>query len=177
MSLKPSDPLLAAGKIITVLLMAIVAMVTVLLVGLIPALLLNQAEFAAEIGVASSSSVTTIMGITVALLLLAACVTAISFHFFQLLGRVIDTVGAGDPLTLENADHLNRMGWIALIFQAATLPISGLATHLRDILPTDGLSVDFQFSLTGVLLALVLFILARVFRNGAQMREDLDGTV
>ena len=94
-----------------------------------------------------------------------------------MLGRIIDTVEAGDPLTIENAERLNRMGWIALIFQAATLPISGLAAYLRDLLPTDELSVDFQFSLTGVLLALVLFILARVFKHGAQMREDLEGTV
>ena len=177
MPLKASDPLLAAGKIITVLLMAIIAIVTVLLVGLVPALLLNQAEFAAEIGMTSSSSVTTITGITIAMLLIAASVTAISFHFFQLLGRIIDTVEAGDPLTIENAERLNRMGWIALIFQAATLPISGLDAYLRDMLPTDELSVDFQFSLTGVLLALVLFILARVFKHGAQMREDLEGTV
>ena len=177
MPTKPSDPLLAAGKVITVVLMAIIAIATVVLVGLVPALLLNQAEFAAEISMTSSSNLTTITGITIALLLIIASVTAISFHFFQLLDRIIDTVGAGDPLTLENAARLNRMGWIALIFQAATLPISALAAYLRDLLPTDELSVDFQFSLTGVLLALVLFILARVFKHGAQMREDLEGTV
>ena len=110
MPLKPSDPLLAAGKIITVFLMAIIAIVTVLLVGLVPALLLNQAEFAAEIGMASSSSVTTITGITIAMLLIAASVTAISFHFFQLLGRIIDTVEAGDRLTIENAERLKNSG-------------------------------------------------------------------
>lgn len=33
------------------------------------------------------------------------------------------------------------------------------------------------FSLTGIMIVLLLFILARVFRRGAAMREDLDGTV
>ena len=33
------------------------------------------------------------------------------------------------------------------------------------------------FSLSGILMVLVLFILARVFRHGAAMREDLEGTV
>ena len=37
-----------------------------------------------------------------------------------------------------------------------------------DISPND---------LTGFLIVLVLFILARVFRHGAAMREDLEGTV
>jgi hypothetical protein len=36
---------------------------------------------------------------------------------------------------------------------------------------------DFGVSLGGLLLALTLFILARVFRQGAAMREDLEGTV
>ena len=39
------------------------------------------------------------------------------------------------------------------------------------------ISVDADFSTNGLLLALVLFILARVFRTGAKMREDLEGTV
>ena len=43
--------------------------------------------------------------------------------------------------------------------------------------PHEELTADIEFSLTGVLLALVLFILARVFRHGAAMREDLEGTV
>ena len=33
------------------------------------------------------------------------------------------------------------------------------------------------FSLTGILMVLILFILARVFKRGAEMREELEGTV
>jgi hypothetical protein len=40
-----------------------------------------------------------------------------------------------------------------------------------------GNDVDFGLSFGGVLLALVLFILARVFRKGAEMRAELEGTV
>ena len=34
-----------------------------------------------------------------------------------------------------------------------------------------------EMPLSGLFLALVLFILARVFREGTRMREDLEGTV
>ena len=39
-----------------------------------------------------------------------------------------------------------------------------------------GLSLFFG-AILGILLALVLFILARVFREGAAMRSELEGTV
>ena len=34
-----------------------------------------------------------------------------------------------------------------------------------------------QISVTGLLAVLLLFVLAEVFREGTQMREDLEGTV
>ena len=37
--------------------------------------------------------------------------------------------------------------------------------------------MDTHMSLTGLAVGLVLFILARVFRQGAAMRADLEGTV
>ena len=39
------------------------------------------------------------------------------------------------------------------------------------------IDTDFGFDGGGILLILILFILARVFRHGAAMREDLEGTV
>ncbi len=37
--------------------------------------------------------------------------------------------------------------------------------------------IDVGVSFSGVLLALILFVLARVFGQGAQMRDELEGTV
>jgi hypothetical protein len=39
------------------------------------------------------------------------------------------------------------------------------------------LDISSGFSLTGWLTVLLLFVLARVFEQGARMREDLEGTV
>jgi len=48
-------------------------------------------------------------------------------------------------------------------------------TLMSTYLASNGL--DTHMSLTGLLVGLVLLILARVFRHGAAMREDLEGTV
>ena len=41
----------------------------------------------------------------------------------------------------------------------------------------DGVTIDAGLDLSGIVLVVVLFILARVFRHGAAMRADLEGTV
>lgn len=177
MSLKPNDPLLAAGKILTVLLMALIGLVTVFLLLLIPAVLFSNAEFAVEMTRAAGTNATQVKFAAAVLLMLAATVAAFAFHFFQLLIRIINSVAIGDPFTLANSTRLSRMGWIALGFQVASFPIGALAAYLSQYVPAENLTVDFDFTLTGVLLAVLLFILARVFRHGAAMRQDLEGTV
>lgn len=43
--------------------------------------------------------------------------------------------------------------------------------------PLEALVSGEDFSLSSLFLSLTLFILARVFRHGAAMRDDLEGTV
>ena len=171
------DPLLMAGKIMTYLLMGMTLVVSILLTAMIPGLFLFYGEFAEAVTSAGGDSVGAALSATVVLLALAATVTIAAFYFFKLLSNLIGTVATGDPFTLENAKRLSRMGWIALAFQIATFPIAALVIFLGELVPVENLTVDFDFSLTGVLLAIVLFILARVFKHGAAMREDLEGTV
>lgn len=177
MSIRPNDPLLTIARVMTAILMGITAFVAAALLVAVPVVFFKQPDFAQAVTEAGVGTVGMAMAATVALLILAASVCAIAFHFFQLLRRLINTVGKNDPFTLENADRLSRMGWIALTFQIASFPVAGLVAYLGHLVPAKNLSVDFDFSLTGVLLAVVLFILARVFRHGAAMREDLEGTV
>ena len=51
----------------------------------------------------------------------------------------------------------------------------GFADFVEGFLMEDG--GVFNVELTGILLTLILFILARVFREGSRMREELEGTV
>ena len=177
MPLKPSDPLLASGKILTVLLMALAGIVTVVMVVLIPVILFDHPDFILETTQAKGTNTSQIKAASIVVLFLAAIATAFAFQFFRLLKQIIDTVSDDVPFTMANAARIRRMGWLALLFQLASFPIALLANYLGNEGPSANISTDFGFSLTGYLLALVLFILARVFRHGAQMRDDLEGTV
>lgn len=104
----------------------------------------------------------------------------IAFRFVQLLGRIIDSVAKTDPFNLANSRRLHEMAWLALAFQLIALILHSRGGDIR-IIHINGVEVLFSsaggISLHGFLLALVLFILARVFRKGADMRDELEGTV
>lgn len=108
-------------------------------------------------------------------ILVAAVIGVVSFLFFRQLLRIVDTVGDGDPFIPENAARLQRMGWLAVAAQVLAIPATSVTGWIHHLAHTG--YVEGQLSLGGVLLALILFVLARVFRLGAQMREELEGTV
>ena len=91
------------------------------------------------------------------------------------LGEIVDTVRLGDPFVGVNARRLQTMAWALLGMELLHLVV-GLVVL---IVSTDAqpLDIDWNFSVTGWLAVLLLFVLARVFDHGARMREDLEGTV
>ena len=110
-----------------------------------------------------------------------AALLALGIYFLVLLRRIVNSVGEGDPFAPVNARRLSRMGWTALAGQLLSLPVGGAVVWTAKILADEPEKVqlddDFGFSGSGILLVLILFILARVFRKGAEMREELEGTV
>lgn len=98
------------------------------------------------------------------------------YLFFTLnLSRIVATVGTGDPFQPENADRLDHMAWLTLAVQGCMIALAPMVAVIASRLDEGHGNLDVSFS--GFLLALVLFILARVFRRGAEMRDDLEGTV
>ena len=71
------------------------------------------------------------------------------------------------------------MGWLAVAGQAVFIPIGAIVTWLTPYLERLGDDVDLDIGLDpgALLLILVLFILARVFERGADLRRDAEGTV
>lgn len=108
---------------------------------------------------------------------LGLVVLVASAYFLKQLLDIIDSVAAGDPFAPANADRLGRMGWTVLAIQVLTVPLGLLEMRLQRLLEPDERIVTFVFADNGLVLALVLFILARVFRHGTAMRDDLEGTV
>lgn len=91
--------------------------------------------------------------------------------FFGMLWRIAGTVVGGDPFIPANATRLFWTGWIALAHW-----IFGIAGNLAgaSYRGNPGL-LDWNF--TPLALAICLFIIAKVFKHGTSLRDDLEGTV
>ncbi len=178
---KPNDLLLLAGKILTVIMQIFMVMAAAALLIGTAAILFAQdminAEVAAEFGGAVGAfPLFPLLGV---LILAAACVVLV-YLFFGKLRAIISTVGDGDPFAPDNADRLNIMAWLLLAVQVLALPLSGLALLVAkwaEPMDNADITIDAGLDLTGILTVIILFILARVFKHGAAMREDLEGTI
>jgi hypothetical protein len=112
---------------------------------------------------------------TIALLRLAGALSLVAvYHLFSRLLAILATVRAGDPFVVANADRLQRIGWALFAIQLLDLAFGGI------VLALDRLGVDHATwvpGFTGWIGVVMLFVLARVFRVGARMRDDLAMTV
>lgn len=179
---RTSDLLLLAGKVIAIFLQGAMVIGAAALTIAAGALLLYrdtlQAEYIAQSGNADAIfPVAAIIGV----MLIGLAIVAALFIFFGKLRQIIDTVGEGDPFVPDNAERLSLMAWLMLGIQLLVLPALALALELAKVADEFGEGIDVDvgggFDLSGILLVIILFILARVFRHGAAMREDLEGTV
>ena len=91
---------------------------------------------------------------------------------------ILDTAIAGDPFVGDNAERLKRIGWCLLgvmvaqfVYTTIVIWIAPDNNILGHIGGTEGPS------LAGCLAVLLIFVLARIFRHGAEMRAELEGTV
>ncbi|MEO6582187.1 MAG: DUF2975 domain-containing protein [Sphingomicrobium sp.] len=89
--------------------------------------------------------------------------------------RMVETVSRGDPFIAANAYRLNAVAWALLALQVLSMVIGSIGTAIAS--KQFPLHLDAGFSVNGWLAVLLTFILARVFAEGAMMREDLEGTV
>ena len=172
------DPLLSAAKVLIVLIQIFVIFAMVMIgIGIGAFLSVGHARIVAEIAAAGAPAFA--YWLLVASLIVVFGLLALANRFFKELTGITDSVRAGDPFRIENADRLTRMGWISVAVHGVTLLLMGLAEWFAPYLEKAGHQSDFGFDLDleGVLLTLILFILARVFRQGAMMRAELEGTV
>lgn len=172
----PRDPLLTAARILTGIAMGLAIFIGVLMLVLLPVMIFGQEEILKELGSKTGKALDwkTTAAIQ-SILVLIAIMAGMAYQWLRDLRRVIDSVGLGDPFVPENADRLAHMGWLTVSIELLAIPVGGIGQWLAATIK-DATS-DFGLSLGGILLALVLFILARVFREGAAMRSELEGTV
>lgn len=91
----------------------------------------------------------------------------------RLIAIVRDT-RAGAAFSDRNAHRLTIVAWALLAINLIDLAHGQLSVWASE---QSGEYFGWTLSLTGWLAVPLLFLLARVFREGAAMREDLEGTV
>jgi hypothetical protein len=88
---------------------------------------------------------------------------------------MVGTVRAGDPFVAANAARLQAIAWALVALQLLGLLIAAIAKAVST--PAHPVDIDSGFSLNGWVAVLLTFILARVFAEGARMRDELEGTI
>ncbi|MFA6986011.1 MAG: DUF2975 domain-containing protein [Arenimonas sp.] len=103
------------------------------------------------------------------LVLALPMVAAVHVSLSRLLD-IVKTVRSGDPFVPENAVRLKTIAWCLLINELLRLTFGMLAAAMN----AAGSNINWDFSATGWLAVVLVFVLARVFEEGTHMREDLE---
>ncbi|HVQ40229.1 MAG TPA: DUF2975 domain-containing protein [Pyrinomonadaceae bacterium] len=115
-----------------------------------------------------------VMGLRmIAVLGLAA--TPLNHLVLKRLRAIVETVRGGEPFVAANASRLQAIAWVLLALNLLSIVIGAIANAVST--PAHPLHLDAGFSINGWLAVLLTFVLARVFAQGAVMREGVEGTV
>ena len=115
-----------------------------------------------------------IMGLR-AIAVLGLVAIPLNYAVLKRLLAMVRTVRAGDPFVAANAQRLHVIAWVLLALNVLSIVIGAIAKAVSS--PAHPLHINAGFSIDGWLAVLLTFLLARVFAEGAAMREDLEGTV
>jgi hypothetical protein len=102
-------------------------------------------------------------------------VVVLNYAVLTRLLAIVGTVRSGDPFVPANADRLRAIAWVLLALQVVSIVIAAIGKSVST--PAHPVNLDAGFSINGWLAVLLTFLLARVFAEGALMRDDLQGTV
>jgi len=123
---------------------------------------------------ASAQSDPVIAGVR-AIAALGLAAVPLNFAMLKRLVTMVQSVRAGNPFVAANADRLQGIAWFLLALQMLSVAIGLIAKSIS--MPGHSLHLGVGFSPSGWLAVILTFVLARVFTEGALMREDLEGTV
>jgi hypothetical protein len=115
-----------------------------------------------------------VMGLR-AIAVLGLVLIPLHYAVLKRLLAIVETVRVGDPFVAANASRLQAIAWVLLALNLFSIVIGAIARTVST--PANPLHIDAGFSISGWLAVLLTFLLARVFAEGALMREDLEGTV
>jgi hypothetical protein len=109
------------------------------------------------------------------IMVIGLCAIPVVHFVLTRLLSIVDTVTGGNPFVVANAERLKMIAWAVLGLELMHFAVGIVAASVSTT--ATPLNISWGFSLTRWLAVLMLFVLARVFEQGARMREDLEGTV
>ena len=109
------------------------------------------------------------------IMIVGVAATPITHAILSRLLAIVETVRDGDPFVSENASRLQTIAWSVLALELTRLVVVAIANSVSTT--ARPVHIDWNLSITPWLAVLLLFVLARVFDQGARMRDDLAGTV
>lgn len=178
MKFRSTDPLLTAAKVIVALLIALCIFVMAMLaIALGAVFTVARGDLIADLAAAGAPGFAYwVVALALAMIIGLAW---LAYQFLRDMWAIIASVDDGDPFRPQNAVLLARMGWTMLGAYITALLVALQAVWLDGFGQAAGVhgEIDFDLGAGGLLLILTLFILARVFKHGAAMRDDLEGTV
>jgi len=173
--LQRSKPVILRLTRIVLRVMVVLNTVTgVLIFALLVASLLAESQVPVMLGARAAAGPALIQGIRLIMVIGIAGVP-LAYILLKRLLAIVDTVRAGDPFVMQNAERLQTIAWALLGLELLHLAAGAVAAVASS--EADPLDIDWSFSVTGWLAVLLLFVLARVFDHGARMRGDLEGTI
>ena len=109
------------------------------------------------------------------IMVIGMCAVPVAHFLLTRLLLIVETVSTGDPFVVANAARLQAIAWALLVLELLHFAVGAVAAGVSSA--AVPLNFSWGFSLTRWLAVLLLFVLARVFEEGARMREELEGTV
>jgi hypothetical protein len=109
------------------------------------------------------------------IMVIGICAVPIAHFVLTRLLTIVDTVSVGNPFVTANATRLQAIAWAILALELMHLVVGAVAATTSS--RAEPLNIGWGFSITRWLAVLLLFVLARVFEQGARMREELEATV
>ena len=169
-----ADPLALSRRVLRALIKLNLLM-GALILALLIATLIAEAPVMRALGAGPPQGNSTLfLGMRLIAVIGVGAAAVVHFILTRLLA-IVETVSAGNPFVLPNAARLQRIAWAVLGLELMHFAVGAIAASVSTA--AAPLNISWGFSLTRWIVVLLLFVLARVFEQGARMREELEGTV
>jgi hypothetical protein len=110
-----------------------------------------------------------------AIMVIGICAVAVVHFVSRRLLMIVASVSTGNPFVVVNGARLRSIAWALLTLELMHFAVGAVGSSISSAI--GPLHLSWGFSWTRCIAALLLFVLARVFEEGARMREELEGTV